>query len=248
MTPTADGALQSVLDQLATDTPDESTVAHAWSNLKLAKIDPFTDTTTMYFLANGTSATSVVDYSTAYAINQNKPLSGTASVDFHLATDGTLSEAQAQVEDTTFSTIVSALPISTLITSAAGIASKAGAAADQPKLKEKFQLIQEQRFVKRTLSKMSSFASNCPVAPPLALTDQTAWMALTDSGALDAPNASPDASASTDSISINGTIKLPKSITGQAAPAADAANKQGAAKNPAKSGKDNPAATKSKDK
>jgi hypothetical protein len=247
MTPPADGALQIVLDQLASDIPDESTVARAWSNLKLAKIDPFTDTTTIYVLANGTSATSVVDYNSAYAINQNKPLSGTASVDFHLATDGTLSEAQGQVQDTTFSTIVSALPISTLITSAAGISSKAGPAANEPKLKAKFQLTQEQRFVKRTLSKVSSFAPNCPVAPPLAPTDQTASMTLTDSGAADSANASPDTSASTDSISINGTIKLPKSLIGQANPA-DAANKQGAAQNPAKPGQNQPAAAKGKDK
>jgi hypothetical protein len=75
-------------------------------------------------LANSISLTAEVDYGTIYAINEKRHFSGSSQADFKLAADGTLNEASGQVQDNTFATIVSALPVSSLITSAVDIVAK----------------------------------------------------------------------------------------------------------------------------
>jgi hypothetical protein len=167
--------------------------------------------------------TSVVDYSTKYSINQSKPFSGSSNADFKLSADGTLNEASGQVQDNTFSTILSALPISTLITSAAGVATKTGAAANEKPKEVKFSLTQEQRYIK-TLYSQSIVANQaiCPVGKALTEADQNISMSISDVGASTTQTDSSQ-DKNSDSITVTGTIKLPKSS--QAAPPANNSSK-----------------------
>jgi hypothetical protein len=178
-------------------------------------------------LDNSCSLTSVVDYSVRYSINEKKPLAGSANADFKLGSDGTLNEASGQTQDNTLSTIVSALPISTLITSAAGIATKTGGAANESAKTVKFSLTQEQRYVKTVYSK-SVVASDsiCSVGKELTEADQNISTSKSDVGANSSPNSSSQNNDS-NSITVTGTIKLPKSA--QTSPTTNNSNKNGEA-------------------
>jgi hypothetical protein len=78
------------------------------------------------FLASDSiAAYTFVDYQTPYTLNVRKPIIGSASATTKLSPDGTLSEGTAQMEDKTLSTLISAVPTSDLIKSAAGIAAAA---------------------------------------------------------------------------------------------------------------------------
>jgi hypothetical protein len=57
-----------------------------------------------------------VDYSKAYTYNVRRPWAGTASSTIKLNNDGTLGEATAEVEDKTFETIASLIPLKEFLT------------------------------------------------------------------------------------------------------------------------------------
>jgi hypothetical protein len=193
--------------------PDSHSVLTAWDDLKNAsKFDPWADLKGQRLLANSSSLTTEVDYQTAYAINQKKPFSGSSQADFKLAADGTLNEASGQVQDNTLATIASALPISSLITSAAGIVTPVGKAANEEKVPATFVLKQEQRYIK-IVDSQNTLASQgfCPVGKPLKQGDDNVAIAMTDVGSTDTSDTVPQ-DKNTDSISISGTIKLPKSL------------------------------------
>lgn len=205
----------ALLDELDKQTPDLDTVLRAWSALKERQsFDPYTQNIGESMLSNKTKVASVVDYSQEYDINQRKPLSGTANAAFKLGQNGTLTEVSGQVQDTTLSTILSALPLSDLIKSAAGIAVKAGAAAAQPPEPVKFSLEQEERLKTTTYSKTSPISAddpNCKTGSPLTKDTTDTSMAVADVGAKDA-NAKPPATKDDSSIGISGTISLPKAL------------------------------------
>jgi hypothetical protein len=206
--------------ELEKPAPDQDSVMNAWDALKRKdRFDPWKQNEDRILLENSSSLTSVVDYSTKYAINQKKPFSGSSNADFKLGADGTLNEASAQVQDNTFSTILSALPISTLITSAAGIATKAGAAANEKPKEVKFSLTQEQRYIK-TLYSQSTINKQaiCTVGKPLTGAEENIGVAISDVGA-GTTQGDTNADKNSDSITVNGTIKLPKSL--QATPPAN---------------------------
>jgi hypothetical protein len=127
----------SLLDALAQKpSPDSKSVKAAWDAVEAKyAYDPWADLDGRRLLANSSTLTAEVDYQTAYAINERRPFSGSSQADFKLAADGTLNEASGQVQDNTFATIASALPISSLITSAAGITTKVGAAATKEEVR-----------------------------------------------------------------------------------------------------------------
>lgn len=58
-----------------------------------------------------------VDYLKQYYVNVTRPLVGSASATAKLATDGTLTEATGEVEDSTLSTLLDLLPINAFLTS-----------------------------------------------------------------------------------------------------------------------------------
>lgn len=130
-----------------------------------------------------------------------------------------LSKLYMQVQDNTFSTILSALPISTLITSAAGIATKAGAAANEKPKEVKFSLTQEQRYIKTVYSQSTiNKQAICTVGKPLTGAEENIGVAISDVGA-GTTQGDTNADKNSDSITVNGTIKLPKSL--QATPPAN---------------------------
>jgi hypothetical protein len=71
--------------------------------------------------SNSVTSERYVDASTIYFYNVNKPLVGSANAEVDLSNEGILSKASGQTEDKTLSTILSALPTSDLIKTAAGI-------------------------------------------------------------------------------------------------------------------------------
>jgi hypothetical protein len=227
----AHGALDfnGLLHELEKPAPDQDSVMNAWNDLKRKdRFDPWKQNQDRTLLENSSSLTSVVDYSTRYSINQSKPFSGSSNADFKLGADGTLSEASGQVQDNTFSTILSALPISALITSATGTATKSGAAANEQAKEVKFSLAQEQRYIKTTYSQYTiSNQAICPVGKALTEADQNIGMSLSDVGASTAQNDTSQ-DKNSDSITITGTIKLPKSLQA-AAPANNSSKDQKAA-------------------
>jgi hypothetical protein len=193
--------------------PDSQTVMTAWQALKDVNrsFNPWNDLSGQRLLSNSSSLTTEVNYETAYAINQKKPFSGSSQADFKLASDGTLSEASGQTQDNTFATVVSALPISSLITSAAGIVAPVGKSETKPTVPAQFTLKQEQRYVKTVCSKSTLESGEiCEVGVPLKQESEKVAFVVSDVGSTDTTDAGAQ-DKNTDSISISGTIKLPKS-------------------------------------
>lgn len=214
----------ALLHELEKASPDSDSVTNAWTSLKRNQFDPWSQTEGQVVLDNSTALTSVVDYSARYSINVKRPLAGSASADFKLGPDGTLNEASGQIQDNTLSTIVSALPISTLVTSAAGIATKTGAAANEPAKAVTFSLTQEERYVKTIYSK-SVVASDsiCSVAKQLTEADQNISTSKSDVGA--SSNLTSGQNNDSNTITVAGTIKLPKPAP--TPPTASSSNKNG---------------------
>jgi len=71
-------------------------------------------------VSNTGAIEAAVDYSVTYYLNSSRPLAGSTQVDAKLAADGTLTEGSAQVNDQTLATIAST--ISSLVGSAVSIA------------------------------------------------------------------------------------------------------------------------------
>jgi hypothetical protein len=64
-----------------------------------------------WFKTSDTVVSSVyVDYSTPYTLNVRRPLIGTAQANTTLAPDGTLTQAEAQTQDQTLSTLLGMVP------------------------------------------------------------------------------------------------------------------------------------------
>lgn len=79
-------------------------------------------------VSNTSTPEAVVDYATTYYFNAPQPWVGSSQINVKLAADGTLTEGSAQVQNQTLSTILSALPISALLTTAVGAGAAAAAA------------------------------------------------------------------------------------------------------------------------
>ena len=144
----------ALMAELEKQQPDFTSVQQAWNLLKQHQpFDPYTENDGQFVLRDTSKVTTIVDYAhTPYSLNEHKPLAGSVSADYKLNSDGTLAEAQGQVQEQTLSTILGALPISDLIKSAAGVATKAGAAAAQQPEPVQFSLEQEERIVTKTYS------------------------------------------------------------------------------------------------
>lgn len=120
---------------------------------------PETPPSDLFVASNRFSTESQVDYSQPLFMNVSRPLMGSASADTRLAPDGTLSEAGAEVKDTTIETVVSALPAKEILTSlvtgdrlrAFGGTSAAATA---------MQLVLEPQFIKHTYTTLAP--APCP--------------------------------------------------------------------------------------
>jgi len=216
--------------------PGAEPIQDALEKLKAKyEYDPWANLNGERLLSNTDSLSVEVDYETKFSINQRTPFSGSSQADFKLGADGTLNEASGQSQDNTFATVISALPISSLITSAAGTAPKAGAAQNKEDVAAQFTLNQEQRYIKIVNSKTLPLPATgfCDVPTPLRATDANVAFAVTDVGSTDTVEAGTQ-DKNTDTISVSGTIKLPKTIS-PVAPASNPADAQKPAGNGAAS-------------
>ncbi len=160
-----------------------------------------------YLLSNSTTTKLFVDYKSVYTLNAKSPVAGSVNADYHLASDGTLSEASGQVTDQTLSTILTALPISSLITTAAsgGLAVKIIGAPAPAEIT--VQMVVERRAIKITNSQLIPYEKGCPDSnsfldsPPLGIV-------VEDIG-VDSANSS-QSKPDDNSITVSGKITLPK--------------------------------------
>ena len=155
---------------------------------------------------NTATPEAVVDYSRVYYYNAPRPWIGTSQLGAKLASDGSLTEASAQVQGQTMSTILSALPISTLLTKAAGAGAAAAAAPPAEAVQETFQYEMttvEDGYI-HTHSRYTQYALPCPVAAGGVKTDYALTIqSSAQAGKKDESN----------TVKVNGTIVLPASGT-----------------------------------
>jgi hypothetical protein len=137
-------------------------LGHDWTTIKThGAIDVYSkvadETWPKYLVSNFSDPKVFVNYDKTYYLNASNPLSGSAKADYKLAGDGTLTEASAEITNDTFKTIVSALPVSDLIKSAAGIGLASKAVGGRT-----FQLKAENRLLKITKFQTIPFEPGCP--------------------------------------------------------------------------------------
>jgi len=173
--------LNSLVKLLNNPVANADTIGQAW-----AKVVAISDASVLtrdfgsipagdLILASRSAAPSVyVDYADQYYVNAKIPLSGSANIDAKVAEDGSLSEASSQVENKTLDTILSALPISSVITGGLGLGGKGVVNSGDI---ETFQLTISISGYVHTLAKFVAFpadSSICPVAAdiPIANADE----------------------------------------------------------------------------
>jgi len=163
----------------------------------------------------------VVDYGNPHYINTRRAWSGKSNASIELAPDGTLNKAEAEIEDTTLKTILDTLPISAYLSHVLGIASPASeepaaeakAAGRAPvtrraKLEVETVVVRHRYWTVEAESKNGCKATGRPMRgdPGEASYEQT--LLKPGDGA---PAAAAKPSGNT--ISIAGSIELPKSDT-----------------------------------
>lgn len=192
-----------------------------WSKIDAASEDPYSkvlpkmdaqgkpvqQTSSGLFLISNTATVKVlVDYDNEYALNAKAPLAGSVNTAYKLSEDGTLTEGSAQVQDQTLATIAGLFPISDLIKSAAGVATKAAAAlAPEAPGSVTFQATVEKRALKISYSKLlEDFELGC--SADAAIAPSSSNNVTIESVGPDTPAAKDDKS---NSISVSGKITLP---------------------------------------
>jgi hypothetical protein len=162
-----------------------------------------------YLVSNSTTANAFVDYSTTYYLNAKSPLVGSVNADYKLASDGTLTEASAQITDQTLSTILSALPISSLITTAAsgGVLMVSPEGTVAPRTQSTVQMTAEWRAIKITNSQAIPYVIGCPDQDGFAPNPPIGTL-IEDVGADTA--AASQTKPDDNSITVTGKITLPK--------------------------------------
>ncbi len=158
----------------------------------------------VFEVSNTSTPEAVVDYGTTYYYNAPRPWVGSSQIDAKLAADGTLTEGSAQVQSQTLSTILSALPISTLLTKAAGAGAAAAEVLPPEATKEtiQYELTIAESGYTHTHTRYREFTLPCAVEATgvradYALTIQTSGQGTTkkDDG---------------NTVKIDGSVVLPK--------------------------------------
>jgi hypothetical protein len=165
-------------------------------------------------IAETSASEMLVDYSKTYYLNAPRPWVGTSQVDEKLGPDGTLTEGSAQVQGQTLSTVLTAV---TSVLS--GVVSKLPAlgAPGQPttpppdatQVTVVFELTVKKDIYQHTHTRYINFANPCPVEIV------NSGYALTISSSNQAPPSKTDANT----VTVNGTITLPKAAASVPAPA-----------------------------
>jgi len=165
--------------------------------------------------ANTGAVEAAVDYGNVFYLNSARPLAGTTQVDAKLATDGTLTEGSAQLQDQTLATIAST--ISSLVSSASTAATTAGALGSKlaaPVIQAEAKLTVKTKIYTHTHSQYatSQYAAKAPATPAdcTAAPSGVLGGSYTVSEAADSTNAKPASAGKDNTITVSGSIVLPK--------------------------------------
>jgi hypothetical protein len=170
-------------------------------------------------VSNSGAVEAVVDYGNVFYLNSARPLAGTTQVDAKLAADGTLTEGSVQVQDQTLAAIGSL--ISSASTAATGFAG-AHITTTEPAQSEN-KLSVKTKVYKHTHSqyldlKTPATPFTCSASPSGVLGGSFTVTELADSS-----NAKPSGADKDNTISVSGSIVLPKAAPASSPPPASGA-------------------------
>jgi hypothetical protein len=157
-----DPAVQKFLKALSQVGAQFEDVLKAWDDITKVPYTPtkFPDAKNRVLVSNANTPDVYVDYAETYYINAKNPVAGSAKVDTKLGSDGTLTEASAEIESKTLETLLG--PINAAITAGLPLAAKAEAQVKAP-LKQ-LKLTTEVSGFKHTFSRIDpSTTFPCPV-------------------------------------------------------------------------------------
>ncbi len=183
----------------------------------------FPDASNRILVSNTSEPRLYVDYSQPYYLNVTRPVAGSAKIDNKLASDGTLTEVSAEIEDKTIETIATGIKD---IVTAVGTAAK----SLTPEPVQKLKLSVVVGGFKHTLSKLDPTAA----MPCAAAKEDVAAPYTYTRTEVSAPAEKKAADSKGSKISVSGEIVLPeakpaddtKEPKAPAAPAAPAAPKK----------------------
>jgi hypothetical protein len=195
---------QDLFHAMNGDSPTVQDVMKAWLPVATQDGTPYTptnfpDATNRILIANTSEPQLYVDYSQPYYVNVTRPLAGSAKIDSKLASDGTLTEVSAEVEDKTIETI--ATGIKDLVT-AVGTAAKG---VDADKTVQRLKLSVTVGGFKHTLSKLDTGAT----MPCAAAGEDVAAPYKYSRSEVTSPAAEKKDDTKKSKISVSGEIVLP---------------------------------------
>lgn len=156
-------------------------------------------------IGNTINAETYVDYTTMYFYNTPKPLVGSSQATVKLAGDGTMTEGTGQIESKTFQSVLDLFPIKEVASAAAkgGLPAQLFGAGTPPKGTMKYELSVDTKVSKHTHSRYLG------TKPPCGQSESEISAKpynLTVEDVSEAKKSSDDSQ----SISVTGSIKLPK--------------------------------------
>lgn len=202
-----EGIASTDFQTLVNDARAGNNITAAWNAMRSLTCnlttEPFAGSVNSFIASDTISNYAYVDYQNTYTLNVRRPIIGSASATTKLATDGTLSEATAQIEDKTLSTLISAVPTSSLIGPASVAATAARAPSPPP-----YELKIEEKAVKFTWTYYDP-ATHGACEQDAKLTSNPPNSGTPDLAVEDASAAKkPEDDSNT--VKVNGSIQLPK--------------------------------------
>jgi hypothetical protein len=161
-------------------------------------------------VSNTGTVETVVDYRNVFYLNSARPLAGTTQVDAKLAADGTLTEGSVQVNDQTLATVAAA--ISSLVSSAASVAKlTAGDGHTPAKVTVKTRVLRHthSQYAVKTDPQTKLVTADGP-GICMAVTQGVYGGSFSVTEATDAANPKAGGGEKDKTISISGSIVLPK--------------------------------------
>ena len=168
-------------------------------------------------VANTGAVEMVVDYEDVFYLNSGRPLTGTTQVNAKLGPDGTLAEASAQVQEQTLSTIASTLgSVAGAVTTVA--LARAAATAQVSRAPSENHLTIATRTYQHTHTAYSGFPARPDTCAPQPNGVFSGSFAVTEVKAAGEKTAN-----SGNTISVSGSIQLPKAAGAAPSPSAPTA-------------------------
>jgi hypothetical protein len=153
--------------------------------------------------SNGVTPAAIIDYATLHHVNVKRPWIGSATATVKLASDGTLTETTATIEDKTVETILGTLPIKEVLTARLVPTDPTRTLSRDPN--PSYELVVEPIVIRYTLTKTVAMTS--PICPPAAALEVNATDANIKIDKVDSPKEKPK---DPNTVTVSGEIVLPK--------------------------------------